>query len=63
MNATALRKNNHAMALFNYNMNRLLDGIDRRKKSKEADEDVLEKNLTRVDKNTGERTWTFKNKD
>lgn len=62
MNATALRKNNHAMALFNYNMNRLLDGIDRRKKSKEADEDVMQKNLTNVDSDGG-RTWTFKDED
>jgi hypothetical protein len=62
MNVTALRKNNHAMSLFNYNMNRLLDGIDRRKKSNQADEDVMQKNLTNVNED-GERTWTFKDED
>jgi hypothetical protein len=48
------------MRMFEYEMRRLHDAIDRRRKSKEVDEDVLGKNLTHVDKDTGERTWTFK---
>lgn len=60
MNTMTVKRSNRAMRMFEYEMRRLHDAIDRRRKSKEVDEDVLGKNLTHVDKDTGERTWTFK---
>ena len=56
MNAATVRKNNHAMRLFEYNINRILDEIDKRKRSKEADSDVMAEKYQGVDKD-GNRSW------
>jgi len=56
MNAATVRKSNHVMKMFEYNINKILRDIDRFKKSKEADEDILAKKYQGADED-GNRSW------
>lgn len=53
-----LAKYNRQMQTFEYNIRKLLNDIDRRAKTNEADEDVMEKNLVNTNED-GSRCWSF----
>ena len=55
MNAARVRKVNHAMRVFEYSIDRLLDIIDERSE-KGKNYDVM--NNYDIDPETGDKTWT-----
>lgn len=56
--ASTLAKYNNDMKRFEYQINNILEGIDRHKKSKEADDDTMSKHYHSATEN-GERVWRF----
>ena len=56
--AAALARNNRHLRTFEYMQNKILTGIDKRARTKEADVNVMSKHLSGVNED-GERTWTF----
>ena len=57
--AATLAKYNNDMRRFEYNINKILGNIDRREKSGEADESVMEKHLIHTCCDSESRRWRF----
>lgn len=57
-NSIAVAVNNRNWKRFEYMQEKLLAGIDRRARAKEADEDIMSKHFSGTTEE-GERTWTF----
>lgn len=56
--AAQLARVNSKMKSHDWRLNKMIEMIDRIKKSKEADEDVMTSRLSDITEN-GERVWTF----